>query len=472
MSFLFFSTHSAADDLLQDFSDSMGVSTDQVKYLMYSILCGPLCYALRFLPNNKLLKQIVYMILGIVLTYALFGNEIISVFFTTIPVYLVMLFFPTQTGANVSFIICFCYLLFRHIFLYFNMYLIWTVDFTTTHMILTLKLTSFCFSVANAKKENLNDFQTKHKIEKYPNILDFFSFIFFFPGLFSGPALEYNDFMAFMDMSVFNVTGGKLPEVPIVEFLLNYIGGIAAYFFYAFVNAHPPPSPEYYILEHPETCGLLWKLMTVWVTVSTLRIKYYATWKLTEGFGQISACGFSGLDKEGKPQFLLYQNIRIIEFETSRSAKTNIDNWNMYVQKWLKNYVYVALTGTYFDNFKTSLTMVVSAFWHGVYPGYYLTFLLVGFHKDVSNLIYKKLDPFINEKFGKDSTVAKVYDIVLRVYTHWVLNYAVYPFMRFEFIPSVTMMYRTYFLGILVPAAIYCWLKFSPPKIEKTEKKN
>ncbi|EMD44792.1 vacuolar protein sorting 26, putative [Entamoeba histolytica KU27] len=132
------------------------------------------------------------------------------------------------------------------------------------------------------------------------------------------------------------------------------------------------------------------------------------------------------------------------------------------------------MIGTPLERYKTSLTMAVCAFWHGVYPGYYMSFFVLGFDKDLSNLIYKRLDPYMRMKFGEGSIVWNGYDILLRIFNHWHLNYAVYPFMRFELIPSLIVVYRTYFLGYLIPLILYLWLTYYPPhltqeKIKKEE---
>ncbi|EMD48924.1 membranebound O-acyltransferase domain containing protein [Entamoeba histolytica KU27] len=470
-----FSNYSLADDWVEPLSSALNVPLDQVKYFSNAVLAAPICFGLRYLPNNQNIKHIVYGTLGMVFSYLLFGMEFITVFFTSIPVYLIMKYNKTQKAANICFIITFGYLLYRHIYLYFNMYLVWTLEFTTTHMIITLKLTAFAFSVANSFKKELTPYLEAHKINKYPSIIEFYGFIFFYPGLFSGPSLEYRDYMSFIDMSRFNLIKGKeLPKIPILKFLEHYIGGIIIYFIYAYINSNPLPNPEYYILEHPETCSIWWKLLTIWWTVSTIRLKYYGTWKLTESLGEISGCGYTGTTKEGKDEFLLYRNVSIIEFEVCRSCKVNMDLWNTYVQKWLKNYVYVSMIGTPLERYKTSLTMAVCAFWHGVYPGYYMSFFVLGFDKDLSNLIYKRLDPYMRMKFGEGSIVWNGYDILLRIFNHWHLNYAVYPFMRFELIPSLIVVYRTYFLGYLIPLILYLWLTYYPPhltqeKIKKEE---
>lgn len=60
--------------------------------------------------------------------------------------------------------------------------------------------------------------------------------------------------------------------------------------------------------------------------------------------------------------------------KTSTSMKTVFDNWNIQTQVWLRRIAYDRLsTG------KTLGVFVLSAFWHGFYPGYYMTFVLAAF---------------------------------------------------------------------------------------------
>ncbi|KAL7717536.1 Vacuolar protein sorting 26 [Entamoeba marina] len=464
------------DDLFLPLSDSIQIPTDQIKYFASVLISIPLCIAFRYLPNNSNLKHFMYGMTGFILSYLVFGLGMISSFYTSVPSYFVMKYFKTQKAANCCFIFIFGYLLYRHIILYFYQYLEWSLDFTTTHMILTLKLTAFCFSVANAQKKNLSPYLEAHKVEKYPTLLEYFGFVYFFPGLFSGPSLEYRDYMSFIDMTRFKENNYKLVSIPYIQFAMNFLGGISLYACYILVGFFSPPDPEYYILEHPETCGLLFKLLSIWTTVGSLHFKYFGTWKLTESLGNLSGCGFSGF-VNGKPTFVYYENVHIYKFETSRSAKTNFDIWNTYVQRWLKNYVYTTIGLTPLSPWKTHLTLFVSAFWHGVYPGYYITFLSFTVHKNASNQIYKKVDPYMERMFGKNSWKYKSYDVLLRIYNHWSLNYTVYPFMRFEFIPSLIVLKRTYFLGILVPFVIYQYLlrfvnyppKATPPPTKQND---
>lgn len=82
--------------------------------------------------------------------------------------------------------------------------------------------------------------------------------------------------------------------------------------------------------------------------------------------------------------------VRIWDIEFSYKVKDFLDAWNISVHKWLKYYVFLRLLNS---NKKGGLplipillTFVVSAIWHGFYPGYYLFFISAG----LMDFIFKK----------------------------------------------------------------------------------
>ena len=61
-----------------------------------------------------------------------------------------------------------------------------------------------------------------------------------------------------------------------------------------------------------------------------------------------------------------------------------MQNWNMGVQRWLRDYVYMRQVRP--DGrplwYANIMTYMVSAMWHGFYPGYYLTFFFGGLQNE------------------------------------------------------------------------------------------
>ena len=119
----------------------------------------------------------------------------------------------------------------------------------------------------------------------------------------------------------------------------------------------------------------------------TTRLKYYGVWSLTEGACILSGLGYKGLDPNtSKPMWNRLQNVNPWGIESAQNSRAYLENWNMNTNNWLRNYMYLRVTPKgKKPGFRASLvTFVTSAFWHGFYPGYYLSFLLAAFMQTVA----------------------------------------------------------------------------------------
>jgi lysophospholipid acyltransferase 7 len=72
-------------------------------------------------------------------------------------------------------------------------------------------------------------------------------------------------------------------------------------------------------------------------------------------------------------------NIDVSVCELSPTLRGTIHAWNKTIQYWMAAYIYKRLP-FHSNPLKVTLTMLVSAYWHGLYPGYYLTFLSASFY--------------------------------------------------------------------------------------------
>ena len=117
------------------------------------------------------------------------------------------------------------------------------------------------------------------------------------------------------------------------------------------------------------------------LSIST-RMKYYGVWYLTEGSCILSGMGYKGINPQTrKADWSRLQNVNPWGIETAQNSRGYLENWNMNTNNWLRNYMYLRVTPKgKKPGFRASLaTFVTSAFWHGFYPGYYLTFVLAAF---------------------------------------------------------------------------------------------
>ena len=84
-------------------------------------------------------------------------------------------------------------------------------------------------------------------------------------------------------------------------------------------------------------------------------------------------------------------NIDIYGTEVSWELAHCVRAWNKTIQQWMKVYVYD--TTQLPKSVRTDFVFALSAFWHGIRPGYYLTFLsappMIKLQQKVGNLTRK-----------------------------------------------------------------------------------
>lgn len=133
--------------------------------------------------------------------------------------------------------------------------------------------------------------------------------------------------------------------------------------------------------------GFLYRVWLMHMVGFVARTKYYGVWALTEGACILSGLGYKGIDpKTGTVQWDRLVNVRPLGVETAQNTRTYLESWNINTNHWLRNYIYLRVTPKgKKPGFRASMaTFVTSAFWHGFYPGYYLTFVLASFLQTVS----------------------------------------------------------------------------------------
>ncbi|CAJ0930390.1 unnamed protein product [Ranitomeya imitator] len=111
------------------------------------------------------------------------------------------------------------------------------------------------------------------------------------------------------------------------------------------------------------------------------------------------------------------------------SFKMCIDNWNIQTAAWLKRVCYDRA-----PKYRTGLTFILSAVWHGVYPGYYFTFLtafpVMWAARGMRNIFRHY---FISSKVRKF-----VYDIITWIVTQLAISYTVAPFFVLATEPTIS----------------------------------
>ena len=246
-------------------------------------------------------------------------------------------------------------------------------------------------------EKDLVDFQRKRALPELPGILDYAGYVLFFPSLFAGPSFDYVDYREWIETSMFDLPAGTDPKLaaktrkkrriprsgtPAAWKAVTGLAWILAFLkFSAWYNTDLVLGDQY--MQY----GFLRRVWLLEMLGFATRMKYYGVWYLTEGACILSGMGYKGVDpKTGQVQWNRLQNVNPWGIETAQNSRAYLENWNMNTNHWLRNYMYLRVTPKgKKPGFRASLaTFTTSAFWHGFYPGYYLSFVLAAFLQTIA----------------------------------------------------------------------------------------
>ncbi len=246
-----------------------------------------------------------------------------------------------------------------------------------------------------------------------------------------------------------------------------------------FLKFSPMYSNELVLGDQYMKYGFLRRVWILEILGFVTRMKYYGVWHLTEGACILSGLGYKGVDpKTGRVQWNRLQNVNPWGIETAQNSRAYLENWNMNTNHWLRNYMYLRVTPKgKKPGFRASLaTFVTSAFWHGFYPGYYLSFVLAAFLQTIakstytphntSNFTYlnhntdippdvrRHIRPFFLTPDGTRPTPYKpYYDAFSYLATQAAFCFTTVPFVLLTLRDSLLVWSRVYFYAIFGAAA-------------------
>jgi lysophospholipid acyltransferase len=265
-----------------------------------------------------------------------------------------------------------------------------SLDVTMLLMALGVKLCTFSFNVADGARlsagerlsirDRTHQFRMEKVLPRIPPILEFMSFVYFFPAVLLGPCFEIKPYLDFINETQLTQYGIRsLPSSvwPTIQCLLLAAlaqGGnrLAQYYPLYFVHSrsfgHLPWLERYKFFTCAAICA---------------RCKFYLAWYLSEagcvasgfsfqGFwpqpqeqhpGKISAAA-TGLHSDSslvssspsshpphataapalhqqplRARWDRVRNVNVVGLEFGPHVQDMIDNWNMGVHHWLKHYV-------------------------------------------------------------------------------------------------------------------------------------
>ncbi|KAF3826927.1 hypothetical protein GH733_006073 [Mirounga leonina] len=322
------------------------------------------------------------------------------------------------------------------------------------------------------KDEELTSSQRGLAVRRMPSLLEYLSYNCNFMGILAGPLCSYRDYITFIEGRAHHRAppgaSGKedmpceraepSPNVAVIQKLL--VCGLSLFFHLTISKTLPV---EYNIDEHFQaTASWPTKVVYLYVSLLAARPKYYFAWTLADAINNAAGFGFRGYDENGTARWDLISNLRIQQIEMSTSFKMFLDNWNIQTALWLKRVCYERASVS-----PTIQTFILSAIWHGVYPGYYLTFLtgvvmtLAARAVSTQNSIsYFTGGPLalmrsnFRHYFIEPPQLKLLYDVLTWVVTQIAISYTVVPFVLLSINPSLAFYSSWYYClhiaGILV----------------------
>lgn len=378
------------------------------------------------------------------------------------------------------------------------------VDITGAQMVLVMKLSAFCWNVADGTLSDdlLSDFQKDRVLSELPNLLDYAGWVFFFPSLLAGPAMDFAEYKRWLDTSMFDVPStvdpAKRPptrkkrRIPrsATPAMWKLASGLV--WLGLFLAGSGWYSPEGLVADSYMDHGLLGRIWIMYMTNLTARMKYYGVWSMTEGACILSGIGYNGIDPAtGKISWDRVKNIDPLGVELAQNTRAYLAGWNIKTNTWLRNYIYLRVTPRgKKPGFRASMaTFGTSAVWHGFYPGYYMTFVLASFVQTVAKskfgahlVLRREIGRFLREKTGIDVTTdfrryfrpffidpttqkptpyKRSYDWFSWIVTQLGFSFVTTPFLVLSFADSFKVWARVYFFCVVGVAASYAF--FSSP---------
>lgn len=465
------------NNFFDELSSSLGISDDQLRYITCILLTYPVSLAyIKLIPYKSYHLKHLFSIFSTLFLF-IFVHDQWKGFFhlalTCFVTYGILRYFKGSLGPKLVFVWAMAHMAFTHLNRQIFQYGQTKMDFSGPQMVWTIKLTMFAYNVYDGQRDQtkLSQYQREHSIASLPSFVEFLGYILYSGGFFVGPAFEYADYIQFIRCVPFTDpdTGViTMPSTLWVSFT-RMLSGFACSLVHIFIY----PKVNFFTLLTNEFVGypFLVKLFYIYLAGTTERFKYYFAWLLAEGSCVLSGLGYLGQDK-GVHRWGGVTNVDVVKVELAENFKMVMESWNMATNVWLRNYVYLRLVpeGSRATFSAQIATFAASAFWHGFYPGYYLTFLFGGIVNEQARFLRRFVRPWV---LSFDSPIVKyTYDFLGWITTAITLNYVVVPFVLLTFHDSFFIFANVYFCVHFASLVIMILSFFQPsPPSKKSFKK-
>eukprot|EP00276_Gloeochaete_wittrockiana_P008682 CAMPEP_0184650380 /NCGR_PEP_ID=MMETSP0308-20130426/7902_1 /TAXON_ID=38269 /ORGANISM="Gloeochaete witrockiana, Strain SAG 46.84" /LENGTH=392 /DNA_ID=CAMNT_0027083847 /DNA_START=424 /DNA_END=1602 /DNA_ORIENTATION=- len=346
-----------------------------------------------------------------------------------------------------------------------------------TLMIQCLKCSAYAMDRADGTRDKteLSDERKKSRLDFTATPIEFFGYIYFFPAFLAGP---FFDMRTYLDGTYGLDASGQPLKSPLwILPLRKALTGTMCAGIVVLAKSFPLAymgSPE--LASH----SFIYRAVYVWSAVQLYRFKFYFAWYNAEGASMAAGYGYNGVDKRtGKDRWDGFRNADIVGVDMASNFREATARWNTSVAGWLGRYVYKRMTplGAKPSEWNTVATFLVSALWHGFYPGYYLFFIHGFMWTFIGRELRRRVRPHFVVYDEKGDEVGqrplkKVYDITGRIITSVGLQYIGASFALLNWYPALLCWRSLFFTGHAGAFILYLITKLPvwrrPPKPKKT----
>ncbi|XP_046898824.1 lysophospholipid acyltransferase 1 [Hypomesus transpacificus] len=448
-------------------SEFFGFPLDQVNFLACQVfaLGAAFWFRLYLGPRHAspLVRHAVATLFGVSLVIFCFGWYSAHIIGLVLICYCIMVRASIHNIHRYSMITAMGYLTVcqvSRVFIY--NYGILSTDFSGPLMIITQKITMLAFQLHDGMSKPPGDLtaeQRHYAVHSKPSLIEYLSYHLNFLSVLVGPSSNYQDYAEFIQgthiqqrlkqpSATSNGQNGldKTPELdpsPLAAVVHKVLVCCVCMLLFLTLTKALPISYNVDIIFFSQA-PFLTRLAYAFFSIQAARPKFYFAWTLADAINNAAGYGFRGVDENGKACWDLVSNLNIWGIETATSFKTFIDNWNIQTGVWLKTVCYDRV-----PRYATALTFVLSALWHGVYPGYYFTFLTA----IPITLAARAVRKTYHQYFLSSGVLKRFYDVMTWAATQLAICYTVMPFLLLAVEPTVlyyrSMYFHVHILSIL-----------------------
>ncbi|CEF69734.1 Lysophospholipid acyltransferase 7 [Strongyloides ratti] len=282
-------------------------------------------------------------------------------------------------------------------------------------LIMTLRVIGLSYEIEDSVKneknleKNKNNSDSSSRFIEIPNSFDAFNYFYNFIGLYTGPYFSYQIYSD-------TLSSPKLYEIDVKPLLydkLSTLGWCLPSLIIIYIIA----PVEFLKTDEVTSTSFLVLIFWMFLAFLYLRLRIYTAWMIAELICILSGIGVypydcNNVSFQGPKNIELYKklknkidikydaltisNLDIPNVEMSSGFRSGMRSWNRSVQFWLATFVYKRSP----KSIRMPYTMFISAFWHGIQPGYFLSFMTIPICTLAEDLIFKIVenDPTTGER--------------------------------------------------------------------------